>query len=363
MTYRGILGKCCVFMLCLCGGYILQGGRFSYQPRKPSVEVVPAKKPAVSFAKLPLSFEANQGQTDAHVKFVSRGSGYTLFLTGDEVTLELTSSRPESRSSLVETRKSKIEFGKSKVQRAAGLPRPILADSGPSVPPFQPRSANASARPSAVVRMKLLGANPAATVKGEEILPGNANYFIGHDPHKWQTNVPTYAKVKYHGVYPGVDLVFYGNQQQLEHDFVVSPGADASRIAFRLGGSRKMSLDAQGNLDISVAGGEVHLQKPLIYQEGSGGRREIPGGYVLKGTREVAFKVGDYDPKKPLVIDPVLAYSTYLGGNTYDYGDGIAVDSSGNTYVSGTTSSSNFPTGAGAFQTTVAGSQTSSSPS
>jgi hypothetical protein len=203
--------------------------------------------------------------------------------------------------------------------------------------------------------MRLVGANPAAKAKGEEELPGKANYFIGNDPDKWRTNVPTYAKVRYEGVFPGVDLVFYGNQRQLEHDFVVSPGADASRIAFRLGGSKKVSLDAEGNLVIVVEGGELRLQRPLIYQDGSGGRRDIPGGYLLKGAREVAFIVDAYDHTKPLVIDPVLAYSTYLGGSSEDSGNCISVDSSGNAYVAGTTYSTNFPTTRGAFQTSLAG--------
>jgi hypothetical protein len=210
-------------------------------------------------------------------------------------------------------------------------------------------------RTASVLRLKLLNANRSAVANGECRLPGKANYFIGNDPRKWRTNVPTYAWVKYQGVYPGVDLVFYGNQRQLEHDFVVAPGADAGRIAFRLEGSKKVSLDAEGNLAIAVEGGEVNLQKPLIYQEGSGGRREIPGEYVVKGAREVAFKVGAYDRNRPLVIDPVLAYSTYLGGSGNDGGYSIAVDSSGNAYVTGYTYSSNFPTTAATFQTSLAG--------
>ena len=200
------------------------------------------------------------------------------------------------------------------------------------------------------MRLKLVDANQNAAVTGASELPGKSNYFVGNDPHKWRTNVPNYARVKYEGVYPGVDLVFYGNQRQLEHDFVIAPGGDTSQIRLRLEGSKKMSLDGEGNLDIAVEGGEVRLQKPLIYQEGSGRRREIAGGYVLKGTREVAFKVGAYDPTKSLVIDPTLAYSTYLGGSSSDGGNGIAVDSSRDAYVTGYATSDNFPTTADAFQ-------------
>jgi hypothetical protein len=325
MKHRKTLWKSCVLILCLCAGYMLQHGRVSFQPRKADASVVPAGKAAVSFAKLPLSFEANQGQTDARVKFLSRGPGYTLFLTGDEVTLEL--QKPGVRS-----QESGAGHIRSALQRTTG---------------YGERTTNH------VLRLKLVNANRNAAVVGESALPGKSNYFIGNDPDKWRTNVPTYAKVKYEGVYPGVDLVFYGNQRQLEHDFVVAPGGDASRIALRLGGSKKVSLDAEGNLAIAVEGGEVRLQRPLVYQEDSGGRREVPGGYILRGAREVAFKVGAYDPTEPLVIDPVLEYSTYLGGSRSDFGVSIAVDSSGNAYVAGYTESSNFPTTAGAFQTSL----------
>jgi hypothetical protein len=193
-------------------------------------------------------------------------------------------------------------------------------------------------------------ANRNAAVTGARELPGKVNYFIDNDPKKWRTNVPTYAEVKYKDIYPGVDLVFYGNQQQLEHDFVVAPGADVDRIALRLEGSKKVSLDAKGNLVMTVEGREVQLQRPLIYQEGSDGHREISGGYVVNACGEVTFKVGDYDATKPLMIDPVLAYSTYLGGSSYDGATAIAVDSSGNAYVTGETDSMDFPTTAGALQ-------------
>jgi len=348
MKHRRILWESCVLILCLCGGYILQGGRVSYQSRNPGVDVVPAKKPAVSFARLPLSFEANQGQTDARVNYISRGPGYTLFLARGEVTLELTGSKPGIRN-------SKFDLRDSKLQSATALLRPLIPNPESPVRVYQPRMPTSQEGASAVLRMRLVGANPVAKGKGEQELPGKSNYFIGNDPHKWRTNVPTYAKVKYQSVYPGIDLVFYGNQRQLEHDFVVAPARDASTIALRLEGSRNVFLDAEGDLVIAVDAGEVRLQRPLIYQDGSGGRREIPGGYVLKGAREVAFKVGAYDHNRPLVIDPVLAYSTYLGGSSSDYGVSIAVDSLRNAYVTGATQSPNFPTTLGAFQTSLAG--------
>jgi len=319
---------------------------------------------AGNYGRLPLSFEVNRGQTDARVKFLARGPGYTLFLTGDEAVLAL--RKPEGRTTKFEIRNSKFEIGKSKLEirnseleAATGIPRPLIPNLEPSMRGSQPRAPNPESRPSTFLRMKLLGANPAAKVSGAEELRGRSNYFIGNDPSNWRINVPTYAKVKYEGIYPGVDLVFYGNRQWLENDFVVAPGADPSAIALVVGTgiapptrarqAVPLRVDAKGGLVVQVEGGEVQFQKPLIYQEGSGGRREVPGGYVLKGTREVAFKVAAYDHTKRLVIDPVLAYSTYLGGD-FDAGDAIAVDSSGNAYVTGLTQSTNFPITGGAFQ-------------
>ena len=282
MKHRKALWKSCVLMLCLCAGYMLQHGQMSFQPRKTGAGVVPAGKPAVSYAKLPLSFEANQGQTDARVKFLSRGPGYTLFLTGDEVALELQGSGVRIQDSVRAKRSGALNALRRTTDHGQRTRESLL-------------------------RLKLVNANRSAAVVGASALPGKANYFIGNDPRKWQTNVPTYAKVKYEGVYPGVDLIFYGNQRQLEHDFVVAPGADPGQIALHLEGCQEVSLDGEGNLNMKVGRGEVQLQKPLIYQEGDGGRREIPGRYILRGTREIAFKVGDYDPAKPLVVDPVLA--------------------------------------------------------
>ena len=172
-----------------------------------------------TYFKLPLSFEANQGQTDARVKFLSRGSGYTLFLTGNEAVLSLRKSEVRSQKS-AEDRNSKFENRNSVVRSLLPTPHSLLASSEPRTP--------------AVLHMKLIGANPAAKVVGLEELPGKSNYFLGKDPKKWRTNVPTYARVKYANVYPGVDVVYYGNQWQLEYDFVVSPGADPQAITLEI---------------------------------------------------------------------------------------------------------------------------------
>src|SRR3989442_1243037 len=288
---------------------------------RPSTETPQASKPQVlaAYGKLPLSFEANQGQTDPKAKFLSRGRGYTLFLTSTEAVLTLTKADAHA---------------KRKISGDARLVEP-------------------EKRAGTVLRMKFVGANPAPAVAGVGELPGKSNYFVGNDPKKWRANVPTYAKVRYQDLYPGIDLVYYGNQRQLEHDFVVSPGADPKAITLAFEGMDGVAIDALGDLVLRADGGEVHLRKPVVYQEQNGQRAVIPTRYVLKAERQVVFEVAAYDINKPLVIDPTLVYSTFLGGSGGDQGNGIAVDAVGNAYVTGSTGSSNFPTTAGAFQTTL----------
>jgi len=249
-----------------------------------------------AYGKLPLSFEENQGQTAREVRYVSHGSGYELFLTPQEVVLAL---RPNKQLDL------------SPLHRAA------------SIRAF--REARQAGQVSAI-RMRLEGANPETRIAGMDQLPGKTNYFIGNDPKKWHTDVPSYARVKYCGIYPGVDLVFYGNQRRLEYDFVVAPGADPQAIQLNLEGARKMRINSRGDLVLAVAGGEVVLQKAVVYQNVRGERREIAGAYALAGDHRVKFAVGSYDRNEPLILDPVLNYSTYLGGSADDYCNAIAVD-------------------------------------
>ena len=272
---------------------------------------------------LPISFEVNRGQTNAQVKFLSRGKGYTLFLNRTEAVMLL--RRPGPRVT---------DLGAA---RALGAHREAVAGSA-----------------LAVLRMELVGASPAH-IAGSQELPGKSNYFIGNDPKKWLTNVPTYAQVKYRSVYPGMDLVYYGSQQQLEHDFVLAPGADPKAIRVRFSGADQLSLNAEGNAVIEIAGAQVILRAPVIYQEGDRVRQTVEGHYLLRGRNELGFAVAPYDAHKTLIIDPVLAYSTYLGGNGTDVGNAIAVDDEGNAYVTGSTNSMDFPTTLGAFQTTFGG--------
>jgi Abnormal spindle-like microcephaly-assoc'd, ASPM-SPD-2-Hydin/Beta-propeller repeat len=290
---------------------------------------------AETYGKLPLTFEANRGQSDKQVKFLSRGEGYTLFLTQDEAVLSLRRA-PEKNSD-----------------------RNRLA----SLRPSEFRSAHET---SAVLHMKLVGANASASIAGIDEQEGKSNYFIGNNPKQWRTDVSNYAQVRYQNAYPGVDLVYYGNQRQLEYDFVVAPGANPKTIALDIaaqsvagkGVSGALRLDRNGDLLVPTDGGEVRFHKPLVYQTdnltsthnigGDPGSKlasnSIDGRWVLKGGTQVGFEIGAYDPSRPLVIDPALAYSTYLGGTGTDGAFGVAIDSVGNVYVTGFTTSTNFPT-------------------
>ncbi len=259
------------------------------------------------YGKLPLSLEASQGQSDAQVKFLARGPGYTLFLTPTEAVLSLKKPQPQRKAA-----------------------REIPAPSEPAG--------------RTVLRMRLVGANPAPQISGREVLPGKVNYLKGQDPAHWHTEIPTYAKVAYAQVYPGIDLVYYGNQRQLEYDFVLAPGADPHTPTLSFEGADRLEIDTRGELVLHTAGGDLRMHKPLIYQEVEGVRQPIAGGYVRKNERQVGVEIAGYDRARPLVIDPVLVYSTYLGGNGFDGGIGIAVDDSGQAYVTGATTSTDFPT-------------------
>ena len=286
---------------------------------------------AEAYGSLPLSFEANQGQTDPRVAFLSRGDGYVLFLTHDEAVLTMHSEH-------------------------------ALPDRGRDV---SDASAALHHETPAVLRMKLVGSNRVSKVSGLDQLSGKSNYFIGSDPHKWRSDVPAYAKVEYAGVYPGVDLLYYGDRSgRLEYDFNVAPGADATAITLSFAGARKTHIEAStGDLLLEVGRDELRFHKPVVYQparyeSGSSpeeGRRAVQGKYVLRGQNRVAFQIADYDRRRPLVIDPALSYSTYLGGSAADNAYNITTDSAGNAYVAGVTESIDFPTTSGALQTTNKG--------
>jgi hypothetical protein len=284
-----------------------------------ATSTVPAATKAalsVGYGKLPLSFEANQGQTDSHVKFLSRGNGYALFLTDKAAVLELSKGdQPKADKPKAASHVNKIE----------------------------------------VIRMELAGASQSAHVTGTEQLPGTANYFVGNDASKWHTDVPTYAKVKYTGVYPGVDLVYYGNQSQLEYDFVVAPKADPKAVQLHFAGAEKLKLAANGDLILAAKDGEIAFHKPVVYQALNGQRQPVEGSFALLANNTVGFKLGSYDHSRELVIDPTLAYSTYLGLRNVNTPNAITVDSAGDAYIVGSTTSTDFPVTGSAIQKVNAG--------
>lgn len=278
---------------------------------------------AENFGKLPISFEINKGQVDQSVKFMAHGTGYDLFLTSTEAVLRV------------------------------HKPRPLQTDKPKQTDPSK-KTANpeANVREGTVLRLKMLGANASSKAEGQDELPGKVNYFTGNDPEHWHRNIPTYKKALFKDVYPGIDVVYYGNQRELEYDFVIAPGANPKLIRFTVEGADKTRLDETGSLRLSLKHGEVSLNKPVIYQlDEKGNRREIKGEYVIKGN-EIRFKLEQFDSRKPLIIDPVLSYSTMLGSSNNDSAVGIAVDSSGNAYVTGSTEGTTFPTTAGSFKST-----------
>ncbi len=241
-----------------------------------------------NYGRLPLVFEPNQGQADPAVKFLVRAERGTLFLTEREA---------------------------------------VLAPRG-----------------AAAVRMRLTGAGKPRAIQGLEPSGGVSNYFIGKDSAQWRTGIPHYSRVEYKSVYPGVDVVYYGNPQNLEYDLVVAPGADAAAIQVEYEGVKALRVDGRGDLVLKTAAGELRQKRPRAYQETVNGRVDVGVRYRLKPGKRVGFELARYDAGRQLVIDPVLVYSTYLGGSGDDRGNGIALDSLGNAYVTGQTDSANFPT-------------------
>jgi hypothetical protein len=293
----------------------------------PSVDPAQRSKVIDAYGKMPLAFEANQGQADPQAKFLSRGQGYEVFLTPTEAVLGL--RVPEKRDDA----KLSVKSVKN-VTQSLDLKAPKFAMLG----------------------MKLKGANSNARVEGQGLLRIKSNYLIGNDRSKWVRHVPNYSEVKFAEVYPGIDLVYHGSDQgRLEYDFVVAPGADPSKIEISFDGAKGMKLNRNGDLAIKIAGGELIEHAPVIYQHDGDKRRTISGGYVLRGKNRVSFELASYDRNRAVVIDPFIIYSTFLGGTGFDVGYGIASDSIGAATVTGQTCSINFPVSSERFQGLIKG--------
>lgn len=263
---------------------------------------------------LPLSFEENRGQADSAFSYLGRAEGFSVALRENEAEVFF-AHRPAST-------------GRGVRETAGNRPERITTQ---------------------LLRMRFLGANPSSGIEGRERLPGTANYFIGNDPSKWRSDIPTFARVRYQRIYPGTDLVFYGAEQHLEFDFRLAPGADPRRILIQFSGAHKLKVDSAGNLLISMRGATMGFHKPVIYQPtADGGRRLVRGSFVLQAHNIVRFRVGPYDRSRRLVIDPILNYSTYFG--TASEITAIAVDSAGEAFVTG--SAGPLPTTSGSFQPT-----------
>lgn len=259
---------------------------------------------AIRSAKLPISFEENLGQVGEQVKYLARGEGYTLFLTSHAAVLGLREGGKDARTRWL--------------------------------------------------RLELQGASAAPAIAGEAELPARSNYFIGQNPGRWRTGVPNYGRVRYQQVYPGVDLIYYGREGRLENDFEISPGMDPDVISWQVTGAQGIRVDADGDLVLIADGSEVRLQQPRAYQLRGGRQVEVPIRYQIRG-QNVSFALGPYDRREKLVIDPVLTYSSYLGGTGGDVAYGVAVNSAGDTFVTGSTASLNFPTTSGTYAPTYVG--------
>jgi hypothetical protein len=273
-------------------------------------------------SNLPLRFVPNGGQTNPAVHFTVKGAGHTIFFTPEEVVF----------SAVEQTADDEAYNSQSAIR-------------------------------SSVVRLRFAGANPRLAVEGLAQMQGVINYLLGNDPARWHFNLPTYQALAYRELYPGVDLVYRGSEGHLKSEFVLAPGTDPSAIVMVYSGMEGLHLRDDGALVLETLLGELIETTPLIYQEVSGVRQEIPGGYVLLDpspsipnlqsairSRMVGFQVSAYDPSLPLVIDPELVYASYLGGSSQDRGESIAVDDQGSIYVTGWTDSTNFPTTANAIQ-------------
>jgi hypothetical protein len=274
------------------------------------------------FPSLPLWFEANAGQVDSQVQFLARGHGHNILLTPTEAVIVLRKPVPAG-----EARRGARDVKRMKT----------------GISP---------------VRFQLVAADPDARMSGAEALPGRANYLLGANPAEWRRHVSTFRQVKVQQVYAGVDVLYYANGQRLEYDFHLAPGVDPGAIRLRIEGADRVELDSAGNLIVESCGERLLQHRPVAYQDDGAVRRSVDVAYRLTGERTFGFVVGEADSALPLIIDPVLSYASYLGGSKQETAWDLALDSSGNVYVTGESLSLDLPATTGAFQTNYGGGTT-----
>ncbi len=335
-----------------------------------------------TYGKLPLYFIQNDGQMDERVKFYEKGNGHTTLFTKEGVYLSLSSGNSKQNLQLPhpQPEQQSQETLHSNESSDLNPVRPELVEGQ-----MKEESTNKSPKnlSTEVVKLTFLDANPNPEIITEGIQEGKVNYFIGNDPKKWKSNIPTHQAVIYKEVYPGIDIKFYGNNRKMEYDIIVKSGADPSKVHFAYEGIEGLRVIGNGDLEIVLKEGSILQKKPVIYQEIDGKRVMVDGRFVISGDKgskqsqilpsplmgegmvgvtsvrnpqfTYAFEVAAYDKKSPLIIDPTLSYATYLGGSGHESNRGFAVDGSGNAYITGSTTSLDFPTTVGAYDTTYNG--------
>lgn len=304
VRFLPLILACSLFLSVL---FLASASPFSKLAPKPSskeMSAPAAQRVRNAYGSLELAFEPNRGQAEKQIDFITRGSGYAMFLKASEAVMVMTPGESAA---------------------------PGLLDN-----PLQLAPA------SDMLRLELVGSNPHARVKAEQQLPGKVNYFLGNNREQWRSDLPTFKRVSYEGVYPGIDLSYYGNQRQLEYDFVVAPGVNPNVIKLKFAGGTKPVVGSNGELSLQLGSRTMRQPQPIVYQEVNGARRVIDGSYTVDESGTVGFAIGEYDQTKTLVIDPTLTYSTYFGAGGSDEARDIVVDATGNAYICGNTSSTNL---------------------
>lgn len=325
---KAIMGIAVALVLLSVGGIAsMRFARQSHLTKKASKSRQDTHSPRSiekNFAKLPLAFEPNRGQSAASVKYLAHGDHYSVFLTGTGATIAL------------------------KKSAADAMPKSVRGGAGPAKVAALESRIKAQSEQSAVIRLSFEGARDAKGVQASNLLPGTTSYLIGNDPKRWHRAVPNYARVRYEGVYPGIDVIYYGKQRELEFDLAVAAGADPDRVRLAFEGADRAELSAHGDLILHTRTGDVSLHEPAAFQRGADGKRRSVGAHYRKASRNiVSIELAPYDRSRPLIIDPTISYATYIGGSvsgSVAFLEAITADSSGHAIVAGFCENGGYPT-------------------